>query len=118
MPHTVILTGVSVLTRLGHALTDDARAHVLLALREAPACPTDLARTFGYSESALDVHLECLLGSGLIEKIEGTPPGPWVRLADPILAPALDRLADLVVAGLVPTGDPFWTPGHCVCSGV
>jgi ArsR family transcriptional regulator, cadmium/lead-responsive transcriptional repressor len=36
-----------VLARFGHALSDPTRARVLLALREAPAYPADLASLIG-----------------------------------------------------------------------
>jgi ArsR family transcriptional regulator, cadmium/lead-responsive transcriptional repressor len=38
---TVTLTHTSALARLGYALSDETRARILLALREAPACPSD-----------------------------------------------------------------------------
>ncbi len=37
------LTHGGVLARFGHALSDPTRARLLLALREAPAYPADLA---------------------------------------------------------------------------
>ena len=40
---TATLTHTSALARLGHALSDETRTRILLALREAPAYPSDLA---------------------------------------------------------------------------
>lgn len=43
VPDSVILTRSAALARLGSALADEIRARILLALREAPAVPSDLA---------------------------------------------------------------------------
>ncbi|NYL41736.1 transcriptional regulator, partial [Salmonella enterica subsp. enterica serovar Typhimurium] len=39
---TTTLTHVSALSRLGHALSDDTRTRILLALRDGPARPSAL----------------------------------------------------------------------------
>ena len=42
-----VLTHGEVLARFGHALSDPTRSRLLLALREAPGYPADLAETLG-----------------------------------------------------------------------
>jgi DNA-binding transcriptional ArsR family regulator len=108
---TVTLTHTAALARLGHALSDETRARVMLALREAPAFPSDLATALGVSRQVMSNQLACLRGCGLVEAI---PEGrrTWYRLADPHLAPALDGLLRLVV-----TVDPTCcSPEGCTCS--
>lgn len=94
---TVTLTHTAALTRLGHALSDETRTKVLLALREAPAYPSDLADALGVSRQVMSNQLACLRGCGLVEAI---PDGrrTWYRLADQHLGPALADLLKLVVA--------------------
>ncbi|HEX5287514.1 MAG TPA: metalloregulator ArsR/SmtB family transcription factor [Streptosporangiaceae bacterium] len=86
-----------VLARFGHALSDPTRARVLLALREAPAYPADLADQIGVSRQALSNHLACLRGCGLVVAV---PDGRRSRyeLADPRLAHALGDLLGVVLA--------------------
>lgn len=85
-----------VLARFGRALADPTRSRVLLALREAPAYPADLADLLGVSRQALSNHLACLRGCGLVT---GAPEGRRVRyaLADPALAAALGDLLRVVL---------------------
>ncbi|WP_323742151.1 metalloregulator ArsR/SmtB family transcription factor [Microbacterium sp. UFMG61] len=85
LPHTAAVA------RLGHALSDTSRAAILLALREAPAYPSDLADDLGVSRQLLSNHLACLRGCGLVV---GVAEGRRTRyeLADPHLAPALEEL--------------------------
>jgi DNA-binding transcriptional ArsR family regulator len=89
-------THTAALARLGHALSDPTRAGVLLALREAPAYPSDLADALGVSRQVMSNQLACLRGCGLVEAI---PEGrrTWYRLADSHLAPALDELLKVVL---------------------
>lgn len=89
-------THTAALARLGHALSDSTRAGVLLALREAPACPSDLADALGVSRQVMSNQLACLRGCGLVEAV---PEGrrTWYRLADSHLAPALDELLRVVL---------------------
>lgn len=111
MVETVTLTHTAALARLGHALSDETRTRVLLALREAPAYPSDLADALGVSRQVMSNQLACLRGCGLVEAI---PDGrrTWYRLADPHLAPALDDLLRLVVQV-----DPTCCgPDGCSCS--
>ena len=111
MTATVTLTHTAALARLGHALSDETRARILLALREAPAHPSDLADALGVSRQVMSNQLSCLRGCGLVTSI---PDGrrTWYRLADPHLAPALDDLLRLVVVV-----DPACCgPDGCTCS--
>jgi DNA-binding transcriptional ArsR family regulator len=102
---------VAALARLGHALSDETRTRVLLALREAPAHPSDLADALGVSRQVMSNQLACLRGCGLVEAV---PDGrrTWYRLADEILAPALGELLRLVLAV-----DPSCCSGEeCTCA--
>lgn len=91
-----ITTG-AVLARFGHALSDPTRARVLLALREAPSYPSDLAELLGVSRQSLSNHLTCLRGCGLVVAV---PEGRRSRyeLADPRLAYALTDLTGVILA--------------------
>ena len=88
---------VEVLARFGRALADPIRARLLLALRDAPAHPSDLADRLGISRTRLSNHLACLRDCGLVVAV---PVGRMSRyeLADPRLAHALDDLRKAVVA--------------------
>jgi DNA-binding transcriptional ArsR family regulator len=91
------LTIAAVLARFGHALSDPTRARILLALREAPGYPSDLAELIGVSRQSLSNHLTCLRGCGLVVAV---PQGRRSRyeLADPRLAHALTDLMSVVLA--------------------
>ncbi|ANZ20952.1 ArsR family transcriptional regulator [Streptomyces noursei ATCC 11455] len=86
-----------VLARFGRALADPIRCRLLLALREAPAHPSDLAEALGISRTRLSNHLACLRDCGLVVAI---PVGRRTRyeLADPRIGHALDDLRTAVVA--------------------
>ncbi|MFJ6986535.1 MULTISPECIES: ArsR/SmtB family transcription factor [unclassified Streptomyces] len=88
---------VEVLARFGRALADPIRCQLLLALREAPAYPSDLADKIGVSRTRLSNHLACLRDCGLVVAV---PDGRRTRyeLADPRLGHALDDLRTAVVA--------------------
>lgn len=104
VPSTIAsVTHTAALARFGHALSDSTRVGVLLALREAPAYPSDLADTLGVSRQVMSNQLACLRGCGLVEAM---PDGrrTWYRLADPHLAPALDELLRVTL---------FVEPGCC-----
>ncbi|MBO3737684.1 ArsR/SmtB family transcription factor [Actinoplanes flavus] len=92
-----ILTHGSVLARFGHALSDPTRARLLLALREGPGYPAELADLMGCTRQKLSNHLTCLRGCGLVVTV---PEGRRVRyeLADPRLAHALGDLLGVVLA--------------------
>ena len=93
---TATLTHTAALARLGHALADPTRAGILLALREAPAYPSDLADALGVSRQVMSNQLACLRGCGLVESM---PEGrrAWYRLTDRHLASALDELLRVVL---------------------
>ncbi|MBN9154711.1 MAG: winged helix-turn-helix transcriptional regulator [Microbacterium sp.] len=103
MTATASVTHTAALARLGHALSDQTRVGILLALREAPAYPSDLAEAFSVSRQVMSNQLACLRGCGLVEAI---PDGrrTWYRLADSHLAPALNELLQVVL---------FVEPGCC-----
>ncbi|WP_436970639.1 ArsR/SmtB family transcription factor [Micromonospora avicenniae] len=91
------LTHGQVLARFGHALSDPIRARLLLALKEGPGYPADLADLLGTTRQNLSNHLACLRGCGLVV---ATPEGRRTRyeLTDPRLAHALNDLLGLVLA--------------------
>ena len=98
------LTHGQVLARFGHALSDPIRSRLLLALREAPGYPAELAELLGTSRQNLSNHLACLRGCGLVVAV---PEGRRSRyeLADARLAHALGDLL-----GVVLTVDPACCP--------
>jgi DNA-binding transcriptional ArsR family regulator len=88
---TATLSHTAALSRLGHALGDPTRAGILLALRDAPAYPSDLAEQLNVSRQVMSNQLACLRGCGLVEALpEGRRTG--YRLADEHLTSALDDL--------------------------
>ncbi|MBQ1014771.1 winged helix-turn-helix transcriptional regulator [Micromonospora sp. M51] len=91
------LTHGQVLARFGHALSDPTRARLLLALREGPGYPAELADLLGTTRQNLSNHLSCLRGCGLVVAV---PQGRRTRyeLADVRLAHALADLLGLVLA--------------------
>lgn len=91
------VTHGEVLARFGAALSDPTRARVLLALREAPAYPADLADLLDVSRQSLSNHLTCLRGCGLVVAV---PEGRRMRyeLADDRLRHALTDLLGVVLA--------------------
>ncbi|MFB7032432.1 MULTISPECIES: ArsR/SmtB family transcription factor [unclassified Streptomyces] len=92
-----LTSDIDVLTRFGRALADPIRCRVLLALREAPAYPADLAEALEVSRTRLSNHLACLRDCGLVV---ASPDGRRTRyeLADERLGHALDHLLAAVVA--------------------
>ena len=84
------------LTRFAHALSDPTRLGIMLALRESPAHPSELAERLGVSRQVMSNQLTCLRGCGLVE---ATPQGRRVsyQLADPHLTSALDELLRVVL---------------------
>ena len=89
-------TTTDALARFGHALSDPTRTRVLLALREAPAHPADLAESLGVSRQIMSHHLACLRGCGLVVSV---PVGRRSRyeLADARIGHALSDLLQLVL---------------------
>ncbi|WP_307086791.1 ArsR/SmtB family transcription factor [Arthrobacter agilis] len=100
------LTSTSVLQRVGTALSDPTRVRILVALRDAPAYPSDLAGLLGVSRQSLSNHLSCLRGCGLVVSV---PEGRRSRyeLVDPKLGHALTDLLGIVLA--VDPGHPVHT---------
>ncbi|MEU2182112.1 ArsR/SmtB family transcription factor [Streptomyces thermolilacinus] len=92
-----IAPDIEVLARFGRALADPIRCRILLALREAPAYPSELADLIGVSRTRLSNHLACLRDCGLVVAV---PDGRRTRyeLADERLGHALDGLRTAVVA--------------------
>ncbi|MEU1853410.1 metalloregulator ArsR/SmtB family transcription factor [Streptomyces sp. NPDC019990] len=88
---------IEVLVRFGRALADPIRCRILLALRQAPAYPSDLADALNISRTRLSNHLTCLRDCGLVVTV---PDGRRTRyeLADERLGHALDDLRTAVVA--------------------
>ncbi|MEU3189588.1 metalloregulator ArsR/SmtB family transcription factor [Streptomyces sp. NPDC006992] len=88
---------IDVLARFGRALADPIRCRILLALREAPAYPSELADTLGISRTRLSNHLACLRDCGLVDTVAD---GRRTRyeLADERLGHALDDLRTAVIA--------------------
>jgi ArsR family transcriptional regulator, cadmium/lead-responsive transcriptional repressor len=91
-----IATSTDALARFGHALSDPTRTRVLLALRNRPAYPADLADLAGVSRQAMSNHLACLRGCGLVVAI---PEGRRTRyeMTDARIGHALDDLLDLLL---------------------
>ena len=90
------MTYGQVLSRFGHALSDSTRARLLLALREGPGYPAELAALLGVTRQNLSNHLACLRGCGLVVAV---PEGRRARyeLADRRLAHALGDLLGVVL---------------------
>lgn len=108
---TVTLSHAAALTRLGNALSEGTRTQILLALRQAPARPSDLVEVLGVSKQVISNQLACLRGCGFVDS---TRQGrhTWYRLTDPRLGEALGDLLELVV-----TVDPTCcSPEGCTCA--
>ncbi|MFD4977819.1 ArsR/SmtB family transcription factor [Streptomyces sp. NPDC058424] len=92
-----VASDIEVLARFGRALADPIRCRILLALRDSPAYPSDLADALGISRTRLSNHLTCLRDCGLVVTV---PDGRRTRyeLADERLGHALDDLRNAVVA--------------------
>lgn len=101
------LTHGQVLARFGHALSDATRSRLLLALRDAPGYPAELATLLGVTRQNLSNHLACLRGCGLVVAV---PEGRRTRyeLSDARIRDALDSLLGLVLAV-----DPACASGCC-----
>ncbi|MFD5030889.1 ArsR/SmtB family transcription factor [Streptomyces sp. NPDC058405] len=92
-----LASDIEVLARFGRALADPIRCRILLALREEPAYPSDLADTLDISRTRLSNHLACLRDCGLVVTV---PDGRRTRyeLADQRLGHALEHVLAAVVA--------------------
>ncbi|TDE09938.1 ArsR/SmtB family transcription factor [Jiangella asiatica] len=111
MTLTVTVSHAEAVTRLGRALSDETRTRILLALREAPASPSDLADTLGVSRQVMSNQLACLRGCGLVTA-ERDGRFVWYRLADQGIA---DALGELLTVMLVVDPDCCSAQG-CTCS--
>lgn len=107
---TVTLSHTAALARLGHALGDPTRARILLALRDAPAYPADLADTLGVSRQVMSNQLACLRGCGLVSTRRDGRRTEY-RLSDPHLAHALGDLLRLTLVV-----DPECCGPDCTCA--
>ena len=108
-----VASDVEVLARFGRALADPIRCRLMLALRQAPAYPSDLADALGVSRTRLSNHLACLRDCGLVITV---PDGRRVRyeLADERLGHALDDLRAAVIATIAERTCPdAATKGWC-----
>ncbi|MDQ1179535.1 MULTISPECIES: ArsR/SmtB family transcription factor [unclassified Rhodococcus (in: high G+C Gram-positive bacteria)] len=92
-----VLTPVAALARFGQALSDETRTRVLLALRDGPRYPAELADELEVSRQKLSNHLACLRGCGLVVAV---PDGRRSRyeLADATVGAALGELMTVVLA--------------------
>ncbi len=92
-----VATNVSVLARFGHALSDETRTRILLALADHAQYPADLADDLGVSRQKLSNHLACLRGCGLVVAV---PEGRRTRyeVADPAIGRAMADLLTVVLA--------------------
>lgn len=93
-PTTALSLGA--LARFGHALSDETRARVLMALLDKPSYPAELADELGVTRQSMSNHLSCLRGCGLVVTV---PEGRRLRyeIADARLGHALADLHDLVL---------------------
>ncbi|MBF9134623.1 winged helix-turn-helix transcriptional regulator [Plantactinospora sp. S1510] len=105
------LTHGQVLARFGHALSDQTRARLLLALRDGPGYPAELAELLGATRQNLSNHLACLRGCGLVVAV---PEGRRTRyeLADSRIGHALTDLLGVVLA-VDPAACPESTTRDC-----
>jgi DNA-binding transcriptional ArsR family regulator len=101
-----------VLARFGHALSDPTRARLVLALREGPAYPSDLADQLGVSRTNLSNHLACLRRCGLVVAIPGGRRSRY-ELADSRLAHALGDLLEVALAVDPDPACPIDADGDC-----
>jgi DNA-binding transcriptional ArsR family regulator len=67
IPSTAVTdTHAAALSRLGRAISDGTRTGILLALREGPARPSELAARLGVSKQVMSNQLACLRGCTLM----------------------------------------------------
>ena len=85
------------LSRVGTALADEVRRHILVRLLDGPSYPADLADELGESRANVSNHLSCLRGCGLVR---ATREGRQIRyeIADRKLVRALRLLCELELA--------------------
>lgn len=91
-------TREAALARIGKALADPTRCRLLVALRDGPAYPGELAERLGPTRSNVSNHLSWLRGCGLaVASAEGRHQTRY-NLSDPHLAAALRDLVSVVLA--------------------
>lgn len=93
-----IATDIDALARFGRALADPIRCRILLAVRENPAHPAELADALGISRTRLSNHLACLRDCGLVVTVPAGGRRVRYELADARLGHALDDLRAAVLA--------------------
>lgn len=77
-------------------MSDSTRSRVLLALREGPAYPADLADVAGVSRQVMSNHLACLRGCGLVVAVSEGRRSRY-ELTDPRIGQALADLLGVVL---------------------
>lgn len=101
-----LLEHVPVLARFGQALSDPTRVRLLLALKDGPGYPAELAELLNVSRQSLSNHLGCLRGCGLVVA-EQQGRRTSYELADVRLGHALSDLLAVVLAV---------DPSHCTAA--
>ena len=84
------------LARLGRALADPTRVQLLMALRDAPGYPAELAELLGVTRQNLSNHLTVLRSSGLVTAVAEGRRSRY-RLADPAVADAVAALLEILL---------------------
>lgn len=84
------------LARLGRALADPTRVQLLLALREKPSYPAELAELLGVTRQNLSNHLTVLRSSGLVTVVAEGRRSRY-RLAEPAAADAWAALLEILL---------------------
>jgi ArsR family transcriptional regulator, cadmium/lead-responsive transcriptional repressor len=107
--HAATASHAAALARFGHALADPTRVGVVLALRDGPAYPADLAEQLAVSRQVMSNQLACLRGCGVVEASADGRRSLY-RLADSHIAPALDELLEVVLRV-----DPSCCGDNCTC---
>jgi len=98
MPITAV--DLSVLARVGTALSDDSRRRILVRLLDGPAIPADLADELALTRPSVSNHLACLVGCGLVVK-ERAGRNVRYEISDPRLTHALQDLCQVVLGPAV-----------------
>ena len=88
-PGRVGASAAQVKAKLFRGLADSSRVAVLEALRDGPACVSDVVAATGQSQPSVSMHLACLWECGLVERERQ---GRFVqyRIADPRVVQLLD----------------------------
>ena len=92
-----IATRLDVMNRLGRAMADPTRSHILISLLDRPGYPAELARNLGLGRSNVSNHLACLRDCGIVAgEVEGRQ--TRYEITDPHLARALTALIEVTLA--------------------